>query len=144
MYIAKAVMTDNVVCLSPHATVQQAIDTLIGHKISGVPVVDERQKLVGIISEFQLMEIVFDPALKERPISEFMTRDVITVGENALLSDLVSLFVLHRIRRIPVLRDGRVVGLIARRDVLEYASTHSEEMVDFLSGVQALAQAIPG
>jgi len=139
MYVAKAAMTKAVVSISPTATVQEAIRLLVSNKISGAPVIDERQQLVGIISEFQLMEVVFDPELKSRPVSEFMTKDLITVGENALLSDVVSLFVMHRIRRLPVVRDGRLVGLIARRDVLAYADEHWDELEHFVMKVQILA-----
>jgi CBS domain-containing protein len=139
MYVAKAVMTENVISISAAATVQEAIRLLVRHRISGAPVVDEAQQLVGIISEFQLMEIVFEPDLKSRPVADFMTKDVITVGEGALLSEVVSLFVVHRIRRLPVVRNGTLVGLIARRDVLAYADQHWDELKHFVTRVQILA-----
>ena len=139
MYVAKAVMTEAVLTILPTATVQEAIHFLVRYKISGAPVVDDQQQLVGIVSEFQLMEVVFDPKLRSSPVADFMTRDLITVGEDALLSDVVTLLVVHRIRRLPVVREGRLLGLIARRDILAYADQHWSELDRFVAGVRVLA-----
>jgi len=111
-------MTKNVVSVDQDCTVEHAIRTLLEHRISGAPVADGAGNLVGIISEFQLLELIYEPEMRTAPVSRLMTKDVLTVDEQTTLSDVASLFVVHRIRRVPVVRDGRVVGLISRRDVL--------------------------
>ena len=55
-----------------------------------------------------------------------MTKSVIDVGPDTLLAEVVNLFVRHRIRRLPVVQDGRLVGIIARRDVLRYLVDNSD------------------
>jgi CBS domain-containing protein len=100
--------------------VEEAIRLLLSNDVSGAPVIDSQGRLCGIISEYQLLEIVYDPDLRMKTVQEFMTRDVITIDEESLLSSAASLFVMHRIRRLPVVRNGRVVGNVSRRDLLRY------------------------
>src|SRR5205085_4024165 len=114
MYRAKDVMTRDVVKLSPTTTVEEAIRLLLENGFSGAPVVSEDGTLTGIISEYQLLEVIYDPETTKLPVEHIMTRSVLSVDESALLSDVASLFILHRIRRVPVLREGHLVGLITR------------------------------
>ena len=108
--------------------------TLVDNHISGAPVVDESDNLVGVITEFPLMEIIYEPKLKNSRVSELMTKDVITVNEDTLLSDVASIFILHRVRRVPVVRDNHVVGVISRHDV---ASRPSWLHLDSVSELRA-------
>src|SRR2546425_446553 len=118
MYTAQDAMTKDVVTVSPEATVEETIRLLIDHRISGAPVLDNEGTLIGIVTEFQLLEVTYDPRLRGRRVKDFMTKAPITVAPFALLSEVVNLFVLHRIRRLPVVENKRLVGIIARRDVL--------------------------
>jgi CBS domain-containing protein len=99
-------------------TAEEVIKMLLEHRFSGAPVTDEQGCLKGIISEYRLLEVIFTPELKNAPVSKFMTTDVVTVDEETPLTEIASQFVLHRIRRLPVVRDGRLVGTISRRDLL--------------------------
>jgi CBS domain-containing protein len=139
MYQASDVMTTNVTTIAPDATVDEAIRVLLENQISGLPVVDARGMLVGMISEFQLLETVFDPQIRNESVRGFMTRDVIAVDDGALLADVASLFIMHRIRRVPVLRDGQLVGLITRRDLLRYVAKAGDQIDTFLNEVRRFA-----
>ncbi len=119
---ARDLMVADVITIREDALVQEAIETLLKHKISGLPVVDYTDRLVGIISEYQLLEVIFAPRLASCRVGELMTKDVVTVEEDLPISEIASQFVLHRIRRVPVVRDGRIVGVIARRDLIRHAS----------------------
>ena len=139
MYQASDVMTTNVTTIAPDATVDEAIGVLLDNQISGLPVVDARGMLVGMISEFQLLETVFDPQIRNESVRGFMTRDVIAVDDGALLADVASLFIMHRIRRVPVLREGQLVGLITRRDLLRYVAKAGDQIDTFLNEVRRFA-----
>lgn len=119
---AKDVMRTNVVTLSPDQTLSQALDTLLRNQVSGVPITDSDGRVLGIISEFALLDLLFDPSLREKHVSEFMTSDVHTVDETEPADKLAHLFALHRIRRLPVVRDGMLVGNVSRRDLLQHFS----------------------
>lgn len=120
-HLAHDVMTKNLVTLEPDTTAEEAIETLLKHKISGAPVVDLDGKLVGIVSEYQLLAVIYDEEFKNQPIKELMTKEVLTVEEETLLTEIANLFIVHRIRRLPVLRDGELVGQISRRDIIRFA-----------------------
>ena len=115
---AEDVMNMNVVAIRPDATVEEAIRSLLEHHVSGVPIIDEQGCLAGIISEFQLLEAIYRPEVKQERVRDLMTKDVITVAEDAALSEVANMLLLHRIRRVPVVRDGKMVGIISRRDLL--------------------------
>lgn len=111
-------MTADVVTLGPDSSIEEAIEILLGKEISGLPVVDAAGRLVGVITEFALLAVAYDQRVKNHTVSQHMTRDVITVDVNDPLSRVADVCIVHRVRRVPVMRDGRLAGLIARRDVL--------------------------
>ena len=120
MFTAQDAMTKEVITVAPDATVEETISLLLDHQISGMPVVDDDGYLVGIVSEYQLLEVTYDPEMRDRRVKDFMTKSPITVGPSTWLPEVATLFVIHRIRRLPVVEDGRMLGIIARRDVLRY------------------------
>jgi CBS domain-containing protein len=137
MYQVKDAMSKTVVSIRPDATVERAIETLLEHEVSGAPVMDDRGRLCGIISQFQLLEVMYDPHLKDSPVLDFMTRDVLTVEENALLGTAANLLIVHRIHRLPVLRDGAVVGIISRSDLLRYFVKTGEKIESFFDKLKS-------
>jgi CBS domain-containing protein len=117
--------------------VEEAIHLLLDRNISGAPVIDQRGRLCGIITQFQLMEVLYDPKVKHSKVQECMTRNVFTIEEDALLGTAANLLIVHRIQRIPVMRDGAVVGTISRRDLLRYFAETGEEIEAFFSKLRS-------
>jgi CBS domain-containing protein len=132
-HTARDVMTTHLITLSPKTTAEEAIRTLLANKISGAPVLDEAGDLAGIVSEFQLLAVIYNESFRNRPIGELMTRDVLTVDEHAPLTEVASKFIRHRIRRLPVVRCGKVVGQISRRDVIRYAVERPDRFDRFVA-----------
>ena len=118
MTFAIDLMTRDVVTIGTHSTLIQAVETLLQHNISGLPVVDDEGQLVGIITEFALLSLAYSSDARNDIVSQHMTRHVISVEENTRLSDIADLFFLNRVRRVPVTREGRLTGIIIRRDLL--------------------------
>jgi CBS domain-containing protein len=141
MYQVKDAMKKNVVSIVPNATVEEAIRTLLEHQISGAPVIDKEGKLVGIISQFQLLEVLYDPQIRTQRVQQIMTKDVLTIEDSALLGTAANLFVLHRIHRIPVLKSGRVVGVISRSDLLKYFLESGEKIEAFFDTLKEATEA---
>jgi CBS domain-containing protein len=135
------VMTHRVVTVGPAATVADAARLMLDHRISGLPVVDGRGGLLGIVTEGDLLrrsesgterrrphwlEFILGPGrlAKEyvhshgRKIADVMTKDVATVGENAGIDKVVDLMERRRIKRLPVMRGGKLVGIISRANLL--------------------------
>jgi CBS domain-containing protein len=119
---------------------KEVANVLVTRAISAVPVVDDGA-LVGILSEADLvpLELAPDPRAHLAPLpeasqtasrtaSEAMTRDVIALPEEADMADAGRLMLERRIKSIPVLRGRRVVGIVARRDLLEVLARSDEEI----------------
>ncbi len=114
-------MQRNVVAIGPHTLLRDAVELLIEHRISGLPVTDDEGRVVGIITEFALLAWTLDKSAGEAIVGQYMTRHVITVDERQLLSDVVDIFILNRIRRVPVTSKGKLTGIISRRDLMRAA-----------------------
>lgn len=122
---AEHYMTPGVVTIRPEATISEAIELLLNRRISGLPVVDEQGRMIGMITEFALMAMAYDQNIQHQTVAQHMTRDVITVDASDTISRIADLCILHRVRRLPVLDGGRLVGLVSRRDVLQ--ALHTEQ-----------------
>jgi CBS domain-containing protein len=137
MYQVKDAMSREVITVTPETTVEAAIHLFLERNISGAPVVDQNGRLRGIITQFQLLEVLYDPNVKNSKIEECMTRNVFTIEEDALLGTAANLLVVHRIQRIPVVRHGSVVGIISRRDLLRYFAETGEEIDAFFAKLKS-------
>ena len=113
------IMTPNPVTIGPEATIGEAIELLLARRISGLPVIDSDGKLAGILTEFALLALAYDQEITGQTVQEHMTREVLTVDAEDPVNKVADLCIVHRVRRLPVVQDGRLVGLVARRDVLE-------------------------
>lgn len=117
----KNFMSGSLIQFHPDTDVLDAIHTLVQHRISGAPVVDDHGNLVGMLSEFDCMKVVLSAAYHGEPggpVADLMVGDVQTVDADMSIADLAEQFMGSRLRRYPVLSDNRLVGQISRRDVL--------------------------
>ncbi len=165
---ASDIMTPRVISISSDATVVRAIRTLLQNHVSGLPVVEADGTLVGIVTEGDLLrraeigtekmrprwlELLVGPGqLAEdftrshgRKVAELMTSTVVSVPENAPLEDVVRLMERHRIKRIPVVKDGKIVGIIGRANLLHVlaqsiASQHPVTQSDLAIRKQIIEQ----
>jgi CBS domain-containing protein len=124
---ARDIMTERVIAVAPNATVRHAAEILADHGFTALPVVDENDDVVGVVSEVDLITSRFphDPRYRHLPpasspatVGTVMSRDVFTVDPDAELTALVEQMWQHRHRCVPVLRERRLVGIITRRDVV--------------------------
>jgi len=119
MLTARDIMTEDVVTIDPEASIFDAIEILLLQEFSGLPVTDKEGRLVGILTEFALLATAYDPQIKSQSVAKHMTTEIITASPDDSISKVADLCIVHRIRRLPVLEGGKLVGLIARRDVLK-------------------------
>ena len=139
---AKDVMTSPVVTVSPEASVTDVAKLLLERHISAAPVVDGSGGLLGVVSEGDLMRrpesgterrpswwltLLSDPQDEARDYlkshglhaRDVMTRNVLTVEEDTSLQEIATLLEKHRIKRVPVMRGGQVVGIVSRANLLQ-------------------------
>ncbi|MEJ2603462.1 MAG: CBS domain-containing protein [Gammaproteobacteria bacterium] len=119
--LVKDWMAANLVTLKPDMDVMEAVAKLVEARIAGAPVVDHHGNMVGMLSEFDCMKVALNSSYYGEwggRVSEFMTKEVITVPADMSIIDLSRRFQDSRLRRFPVMDDNRLVGQISRRDVL--------------------------
>ncbi len=116
----KDLMSTDVISVEPDDSVEKAIKLMIKHRLSGLPVTDSTGRLLGLISEFDLLDLVWDPQTGQDRVYQYMTREVKQVDQDAELAAAAESFRTLSIRRLPVTRDGQVVGIISRHDLLRH------------------------
>ncbi|MEX0716849.1 MAG: CBS domain-containing protein [Planctomycetaceae bacterium] len=142
--LARDIMVTQLVTLSPEMDVYDAIGLLLRHRISGAPVLDDDRTYLGVFSEKCCMGVLVEAAYDGLPstrVGEFMQCDSIAIDEETDLLTIAQIFQRSGNRRLAVLRDGKLVGQISRRDVLR--ATHEllaprpnrEAALLYLSGI---------
>lgn len=117
---AKDVMTKDIIKIKPDTPALEAIDLLLQHRISGLPVVDDKMHLAGVLSEKDLLNILFETGIDvNTPVKRFMSKKVIQFKEEDSVVDICSFFMNSTIRRVPIVKDNKLVGVISRRDILK-------------------------
>lgn len=118
----QAFMTRSFVTVSPQTDIYEAMDTLLKNKVSGAMVVDQYKNLVGIISEKDCLKLAcgdtYDQLQPGGPVENYMTQNPITIDTSTGLAEVAELFLGNPYRKLPVLKDGRLIGVVRRRDVL--------------------------
>lgn len=139
---ASDITTTNVITVRPEATVSEAVQLLVDHHVSGIPVVDDNGSVTGMLTEGDLLhrvEIGTDKPqrsllgdffhstrmlageyLKENAmkVGDIMSGDVVSISPTTELGDIAEVLERHRIKRVPVLDDGRLVGIVSRANLI--------------------------
>ncbi len=115
---ARDIMTSTVVTAKEDMLVTDVMKLLLRWHISGVPVVDDDGMLLGIVTEHDVMNFAISGDAASTRASEVMTKQVETYALDTLVEEIVNNFAARRIRRVPVVEDGKVVGIISRRDIV--------------------------
>jgi CBS-domain-containing membrane protein len=137
---AAEIMTKRVIAVRADTSIAEIADLLLNHKVTAVPVIDDDRHIVGIVSEGDLLghppsasprawwlrlfndntvcleEIATARDLKARDV---MTKPVVTVADQTRVAVIATLMRRRRVKRVPVLQDGKLVGIVSRTDVLE-------------------------
>jgi CBS domain-containing protein len=117
--IVRQIMEDAVVTINPMSSAMMVAELLSEHNFGSLPVIERDGTLRGLVTEFDLLKAVeFGKDLREVSVSEIMTREVITTTEETPLMSLIHLLQERHLIRVPVVKDHKLVGMVARRDVV--------------------------
>ncbi|HUV04209.1 MAG TPA: CBS domain-containing protein [Armatimonadota bacterium] len=138
---AKDFMRSPAITIDREATLREAIALLSSHRISGLPVVDDQGDLVGIVTEHDIIKGMLptyediisadasflDPGLmqsriyqvRDNAVSSIMTTNVVALEEDASLLKAASTVILKKVRWLPVVRNGKPVGIVSRIDIMQ-------------------------
>lgn len=147
----KDVMTANVVCIGAEEPVLKAARLMLQNRISGLPVIDKDGELVGIVTEGDFLrrselgtqrqrpkwlEFIVGPGRlaqefthsSGRKVEEIMTPDPRTIGDDETLEAVVDTMERHHVKRLPVTRDGRVIGIVSRANLMHALASLSRDV----------------
>jgi CBS-domain-containing membrane protein len=143
MITAADLMTKSVLSVTPETSIADVANVILKHRFSALPVVDEANHLVGIVSEGDLVRcarakraphrswwLALLKSSKAQPhhylgevgrtVADVMSRDVLLASHDETLPHLISLLARSRIKRLPIVADGKLIGIVSRVDVLRY------------------------
>lgn len=111
-------MTTHVVTVHVDDTVDRAISLMVKHRISGLPVLDEHGHPIGVVSEFDLLELICEGQADEATVGRFTSPVLFGVTEEDNWVAVADIFRSKHVRRLPVLRDGKLIGIVTRHDLI--------------------------
>ncbi|MBI4489742.1 MAG: CBS domain-containing protein [Deltaproteobacteria bacterium] len=110
--IARDIMTKDIITVGPATTVKNLAKILIRNQISGAPVADKKGKILGIVSEADIV------GKKGKQVKDIMSPRVIEVTEETPVEEIASLMTTHKVKRLPVMRGDKLVGIVSRADIV--------------------------
>lgn len=120
MFNAKDVMKTNLMTVGRQTPIHKAIRILVENNITGLPVVNDDMSLAGIISEKDMLGLLYNIEDKPGNVEDFMTEEVVCFDQEDSLIDITESFMANNFRRLPIVADGRLVGIISRKDIIAY------------------------
>ncbi len=110
--IAKDFMTRDIITVSPSTKVKNLAMILIKNQISGAPVANKNGKILGIVSEADII------AKRGKDAKAIMSKKVISIRQDASVEEIAQLMVTHAIKRLPVMEGGKIIGIVSRADIV--------------------------
>ena len=120
MFDAQAIMTTDVITVGTKTPVYDAVEMLLESGVTGLPVVADDMTLVGVITEKDLLTLMSGPTDESATVEEFMTRDVVSFETDADLIEICECLIQSNFRRIPIVSQGKLVGVVSRKDIIKY------------------------
>lgn len=132
MLPVKEIMTVGVISVKPDTLIYEALSLLAKHKISGIPVVGDNDEVVGILSEKDVLRILVDRKLDlKSTVNQYMSRDVVCFTEEDSAIDVCKFFIRSHIRRVPIVRDEKLVGIVSRADIIPLILEAQDKISNF-------------
>lgn len=121
MQKAKDIMTKSVISVKKDTPIFDALEILTANNITGIPVVREDMILVGVLSEKDALRLAYNQEeAEEKTVDDFMTQPAIHFDSNESFLDICDCLMTNHFRRIPVTSEGKLVGIISRKDIIDH------------------------
>ncbi|HOK65741.1 MAG TPA: CBS domain-containing protein [Anaerohalosphaeraceae bacterium] len=139
---ARQLMIKGLITVRPESSLGEALSLMADYSISGLPVVEEGMYLVGIITEKDLMPYFYSQTIPPARVGEIMTTDVTVFSPESSVFEITECLIHNNFRRVPIVKDGVLVGLVSRADVIRYILRNLTRISHYRA-VQKVNQLIP-
>jgi CBS domain-containing protein len=120
MFKAKTIMTTDVISVKRQTPIYEAIGILVERNITGLPVVNDDNSLAGIISEKDVLRLLYDVEDKPGKVEDFMTKGIVSFNQEDSLIDIAECLIKNHFRRVPVTSEGKLAGIVSRKDIIKF------------------------
>jgi CBS domain-containing protein len=120
MFEAELVMTTDVLYVKRDTPIYDAIRILVENNITGLPVVNDDMSIAGIITEKDILSLLYNIQDKPGNVGDYMTKGIVSFNKEDSLIDITECFLKNDFRRVPITSGGKLVGIISRTDIIRY------------------------
>jgi len=117
---ARDIMKTNVLAVAMDADIYEAIRIMVANNITGLPVIDGSGRLVGVVTEKDVLTLLYNVEDHPGRVADFMTREVVAFEEDTELITVAENLCRSHFRRVPILDQGKLVGIVSRKDVIRH------------------------
>ena len=110
--LARDIMTRDVITVMPTMTIKQLANALIKNQVSGAPVAGKKGKIIGIVSEADIV------AKKRKDVKSIMSKKIVSIDEETPVEEIAQLMMTHHVKRVPVMHGDQLVGIVSRADIV--------------------------
>ena len=120
MIKARAIVKTNVLSVTKDTDIYEAIRIMVANNVTGLPVIDNDHLLVGIVTEKDVLRLLYNIEDKPDTVEHYMTPNVVSFEQNDNLTVLAASLRDNHFRRVPILDQGRLVGIVSRKDIIRH------------------------
>jgi len=123
MFETRTIMSTDVVAVKRDTPVRDVIDLIVTKDITGIPVVNDDGTLAGIVTERDILSLLADVRYATGPVEQYMTRDVVAFDVEEDFIAICECVTKNHFRRVPILSEGKLVGIVSRSDIIKYITS---------------------
>ena len=120
IFKAKTIMTTDIAYVKKHTPIYEAIGILVEKNITGLPVVNDDMTLAGIISEKDVLRLLYDIEDKPGKVEDFMTKGIVSFNQEDSVIDIAECLIKNNFRRVTITSEGKLTGIISRKDIIKF------------------------
>jgi len=121
MFEIENIMTKEVITVKRDTAIQETIGIMVENNITGLPVVDDQMQLIGVISEKDIMMLLYDVGNRMGKVEDFMSKNVVSFDQEDSLADVCDCLLKNHFRRVPIVTGPKkkLVGIISRKNIVQ-------------------------
>lgn len=127
MIAARDIMIDDIITVKKDTRVGKIIRLLVQNRITGLPVIDEDNHLIGMVSEKDVLKVLYSGKIKGKVVEDIMSTEITAFNENEDLMNIIKCLVDNNFRRVPITSGKTLKGIITRRDIIKFLSNKMAE-----------------